>query len=1060
MPAPPVPSPLRLLALALLCGPLLRAQSPAVTVDSAFLDFDVVGVEQGLGAGLVFDLAQDSLGYLWLGTRTGLCRYDGYTIRTFSKADGAAEGLTDNNVNRVYRDRRNLLWIDTELGGSRVFDPFRETWHRLSFSLGAHLGADGRGNLWFHGPDSTWRFVPATAIGAALRGDMPWAALSDTAATRMFPGAPLPRSSRLLAAGRDGLWVGALDSVHALRFNAEGTALERAGAWPLRHPQWLERQPAVGATDGRRMYWANAREMLVCGTDPVRLEARVPWPGSGIDRVLLDAELDQTGRFWLSGRYHVYRYAHPSRRLEYVFGSDPASARDQSQPFSHSYRILRDAHGNLWFATPGFGAYKRRALNDHFRYWGNDHKGPSIQRLCVDGDGHPVAWNVMTNARFKGLDDPVEPFLPPRRHAWMLEQIHHASDFWTNERGETVIYGVARIGERQRHFRLDRAGRLLESWSWADSVTHPSRLSRYLFDEGASAWSVTPDDFLRVDTREVRLYRWDTTGTGPFEVHARDFPDSEAPIRYLHASARTPDGSIWLAYLHGGLIRFRRGDRSWRRYAPDGDVLLPSTQVISLLPDPGQPDRALWIGTYDGLFRLDLSTDRLERFDRSTGLPDDVIYGILPDRSGHLWLSTNHGLCRFTPGTGKVRAFTREDGLQHDEFNRRSAARGPGGLLYFGGIGGVTWFDPEAFNQPVPPARLVIHDLRLFRPPSEARPGQTPSGADAPLHGLAHLALHQRDRIVGFGFSRLDLSRPEATRYRYRLTGFQDAWIDLGPRHEVTFTNLPPGRYTLEVQGMDPNGDWDPATARLSLGVTPYWYNSTAFRSAVLLLIVLGVVALFRYRQRQIERLHGLRDRISRDLHDEIGSTLSSIALFSTVARRKLDADPAQVATLLNRMEGSTQSVMESMNDIVWAIRSDQDRIHHVVQRMRAFLAEIAEARDWTFTFTEDPDIAELELSMVQRRNLYLIFKEAVHNAVKYSGGSHLEVALTRERPGLLLRVRDDGRGFDPDAAEAASSLGGNGLPNMRLRAGELDGTLVVDSAPGSGTTVTLRFRP
>lgn len=372
----------------------------------------------------------------------------------------------------------------------------------------------------------------------------------------------------------------------------------------------------------------------------------------------------------------------------------------------------------------------------------------------------------------------------------------------------------------------------------------------------------------------------------------------------------------------------------------------------------------------------------------------------------------------------------------------------------------MTWFDPEAFNEPAAPAHLVIHDLHLFRPPSEATTRPAPPGADPPLHGLDHLALHQRERIVGFSFSRLDLSRPEATRYRYRLTGFQDAWIELGTRHEVTFTNLSPGGYTLEVQSMNADGEWDPAIASLDLRIAPFWYNSLPFRGAVVLLLLGGVIGLFRYRQRQIERLHGLRDRISRDLHDEIGSTLSSIALFSTVARRNLDRDPAQVASLLNRMEGSTQSVMESMNDIVWAIRSDQDRIHHVVQRMRAFLSEIAEARDWTFTFTEDPDISELELSMVQRRNLYLIFKEAVHNAVKYSGGSHLEVALTRERPGLLLRVRDDGRGFDPDAAEAASSLGGNGLPNMRLRAGELDGTLVVDSAPGSGTTVTLRFRP
>lgn len=1042
-----------------------EGQSGRVTLDSAFLSFDAVGVEQGLGAGLVFDLTQDSLGYLWLGTRTGLCRYDGYDIRTFSKADEVPDGLSDNNVNRVFRDSRNLLWIDTELGGSRVFDPFRERWYRLPFSLGPNLTEDGKGNVWCHDEDSTWRVVDGSGIRRVLRGERSWEDLTARPVAEAFPDAPIPRDSRLLAVGDDALWVGGYDSIWALRYFPEGTRLARVGAWALTHPQRGERQAAHGAWDSARqlVIWCNATEWMSFREEDAVLQERVSWPGEGIDRVLLAVAIDGLGHTWMSGALWMWRYDPSTHRLCRVFDEEASDARSSSQPLRHSYHILRDAHDNLWFATPGFGAYKRRACANLFRYWGYRHAGPSISRIHRDPQGHAVIWNESTNLRFAGTDLPPVPFFPPSEHRWLQDRLPLAADLWFTDRGETVVYGTDRVDAPQQHVRYGPDGNRLETWSWADSLPHPSRFSRYLFDEDSCSWSVTPDDFLRVNTRSVSLYRWDTSGTGTYARFTHRIPDAGVPVRFLHASARTDDGSIWLAYLHGGLFRFRPSDGLWRHYAPDGDVPLPSTQVISLLADPGEPGSGLWIGTYDGLFRLDLGTDSLERFDRTTGLPDDVIYGILPDDAGNLWLSTNRGLCRFTPNGGMVRTFTRDDGLQHNEFNRRAAVRGSDGTLYFGGIGGLTWFHPEWFRTPAPQAHLVIHELRLLNRPSDKRvarePGD-PSDVATPLHGLTTFRWHQRDRIVSFGFSRLDLSRPEMTRYRYRLAGFQEGWIDLGQRHEVTFTNLPPGRYRLEVQSMDDNGQWDPSTARLFIGVTPYWYNSLAFRSALLLLFLGGVFGLFRYRQRQIERLHGLRDRISRDLHDEIGSTLSSIALFSTVARRNLERDPQQVASLLHRMEGSSQSVMESMNDIVWAIRSDQDRIHHVVQRMRAFLAEACEARAWTFGFTEDAALAERELSMVQRRNLYLVFKEAVNNAIKYSGGTRLEVALTRERGELLLLVRDDGTGFDPAAPESTRSLGGNGLPNMRLRATEMGGRLELDTAPGQGTTVTLRFRP
>ena len=314
--------------------------------------------------------------------------------------------------------------------------------------------------------------------------------------------------------------------------------------------------------------------------------------------------------------------------------------------------------------------------------------------------------------------------------------------------------------------------------------------------------------------------------------------------------------------------------------------------------------------------------------------------------------------------------------------------------------------------------------------------------------------------MITFTFACLDHTSPQQNHFRFRMEGAMSGWIENNTANEATFTNLDPGRYSFQVQGRNSAGAWDPVGASIALVITPPWWGTYWFRALLLLAFAGLLYAFYRYRLARAMEVVRVRDRIARDLHDEIGSTLSSVALYSTVARNRAGDRAPEATDMLDIITESTTEVMEAMNDIVWTVNAENDDMAHVVQRMRAFAAPVAEAAGMELVLEVRPEVESLALDMHVRRNLYLIFKEALNNAVKCSSGKHVRVLLHRERSEVLLRVEDDGKGFDPDQERGRPTAGGNGLPNMRKRAAEMGGSLMIRSVPGSGTSVELRFDP
>jgi signal transduction histidine kinase len=247
--------------------------------------------------------------------------------------------------------------------------------------------------------------------------------------------------------------------------------------------------------------------------------------------------------------------------------------------------------------------------------------------------------------------------------------------------------------------------------------------------------------------------------------------------------------------------------------------------------------------------------------------------------------------------------------------------------------------------------------------------------------------------------------------------------------------------------------------ASLQITVLAPWWASWWFRTGVLLGFAGLLYALYRYRLQQALRLERVRNRIAQDLHDEIGSTLSSISLYSAVMQQSPEARSENTNAILDKIIQSTSQMMESMNDMVWTIKADNDSFEQVVNRMRAFAVGMTEVKNIQLHFKADELAEKLELNMDQRKNIYLIFKEGINNTIKYSACRNLKVSISAAKNKLELSIEDDGKGFDEAAIENGTLLGGNGLRGMRLRAKQIGGVLSIESAVGKGTRIVFVIR-
>ena len=919
------------------------------------------------------------------------------------------DGLPDNSVNVILQTRDGYLWLGTEKGLAR-FDGVRflvfDSWNtkELHTDRISALGEDTQGNLWIgtkgggvtrHRQGAFSHAGLSSQFVSALCADRLGRVWVGTAGGGLFVFSAGQFASYSTSSGLPDLFIGAICE------GRDGTI-------------WLGTRYAglVGLTNG-----VFQKHPLTTAPPPGPINALCE---------------DDDGRLWLG----------TTAGLLHLDGAQICSytVRD-GLPADAVLAISRDRQRNLWVGTKA-GAVSFPMGSDVLA--GTippSVRGEAVSACLIDHEG-----NIWLGTAGNGLKQ-----LVPMKFASLSMRdglSHEVVSCVLEDRAGQMWFGT--------YGGLNcLAGGKLKSWGPQDGLAHPI-VTALQEDARGGMWIGTQEGMNRlVQGRLLPAPRpqmsvwafcqdaagslWMGTADGLFESStnrvAKHTVESGLPSNDIRALAAGRGGRLWIGTAHG--LAFRQDGRFTPLPLPAGAL----TRIILCLRE--DRDGVLWCGTLGGgLIRW--QDGKATTFAMSEGFPDNTIYQVLDDELGFLWLTSNRGVFKVAKADlnrlarGEIRTVTpmvfgRADGLPSEEckgFAQPAGWRARDGRLWFPTSKGVAVIDPARpiTSRAAPPVVIeqVIADNEHLAP-------------------AAKITLKPGREKLEFHFVALSFAMPDRVRFKYLLEGFDKEWTDAGARRVAYYTHLPPGRYRFRVTACNLEGVWSKPGAVAEVTVRAEFWQTAWFRLGAVAMLGLGVFGVHRWRLARMRTLERLRLRIARDLHDEVGSNLGSIVLLTQVAPQPAPAEMADIRRVAT-------ATIDALRDIVWFINPAHDNLGDLVQRMketaRTMLAGIP------YEFRENHLPADLELSLVCRQNVLPMFKEILNNAAQHARATRVDIEVETTHSEFRLRVRDQGKGFDETKVKL-----GNGLRNLRRRAGDLGGTLEIDSAPGRGTTLTLTAR-
>lgn len=421
-------------------------------------------------------------------------------------------------------------------------------------------------------------------------------------------------------------------------------------------------------------------------------------------------------------------------------------------------------------------------------------------------------------------------------------------------------------------------------------------------------------------------------------------------------------------------------------------------------------------------------------------IDDNEVKSLVTDKLGNLWHATENQIVKWHLSKNKKKVFDKSDGL-HGRMQKLFKDRQ--GRIIVLTTNGINWFNPTEVIEDTIPRTVEFAGLRIFNRPIAVNKFDSVSKFTLPVHmsKIKELNFNHNHSFITFNFNALEYFSPDKINYAYQLEGFDRDWIEVGNQNFASYTNLNAGRYQFKVKASSPDGHWPTNYAALLIFISPPFWQTWWFISTIIFIAVFVLVVLYRYRLEQILKVERLRTKIASDLHDEVGSSLTRISIYSDVIK---NGEPeAMKAEHLSSIGTLSREVINTMSDIVWSIDSTYDTPDALAIRMKDMATEMLHSKNIELTFHEQEHTRTKSFEPIFRQNIYLIFKEAINNIVKHSNATHVNVSIVY-RPQFYMIIEDDGVGI-PD-----NVYSGNGLRNMKRRAQQAGGQLIVSTSQGT----------
>lgn len=986
---------------------------PAATADG----FQVAQwkTSQGLPANTIKCLHQTRDGYLWVGTDFGVVRFDGLTFTVFDQVNTAA--IKDDTCAAFSEDAEGALWVATLDGVLRYRDGQFSRWstehglpHRKAWELCA--GPDDALWIWTEGGLARMHQGRISSYGAEQ-------GVPEGKMRRMFC-LPTGEMAFLMESHPTTLLVHDPRADCLIKATLPSTIQSRFS---------------------RRMMLSREEDYWVGRSDGVHHCHNGQWnrftTADGLaDNHVHRVFVDRRGVVWATTDGEVLHYLKEGRFIPVKFTS--------AETDPHVNCLADDAEGNLWLGTQN-GLFCLIPGRVQTLAQGDGAPAGSVRLLAVGRDD--VLWMATGTTLTSLANGQVQSYQTENPNV-----NNHIGTFYEDKQGAMWV-GMNKEGL----YRL--GGGVLRKVRWL----HGQIFSCINEDAQGNLWMGATDGLFHIAPHDGAIL---SRSTHPALQEARVLQFDRA-------------GNLWVGTYGQGLSCVRDG-QVVATYTTDSG--LPDNRVFSIHRDARD---ALWIGTENGLVRYRLGN--LFAFLAKQGLPEGVINQILEDEAGYLWLSGLRGIHRVARSAledvaeGRAArahfvSFGEADGMLSSETNgehQPAGGKDSAGNLLFPTLRGIALVQPKAIrdNERVPQViieRVQVDEMVCYQDGSRLSDRwKFGTGSEK-----TELILEPgQARVLDIAYTATSFSDPSKVRFRYKLEGLDADWREVeGNVRRALYTNLKPGSYVFQVRACNNHGYWNETGASFGFFLQPSFYQTWpayVVGGIVLFGLAAGIQSYRLHNQHRFLRLQQQaaldqqRARFARDMHDDIGSSLTQIAILSEVAKKSM-SDPGETQKHVGHISTTARAIIDNLSELVWASNPGNDTLDNLASYLREHIVRYFEPANIRCQVDIPEKLPARPVQAEVRRGLFLVFKEALHNIVKHAQATRVDFGLSLEDGQLLLVIADNGNGRGPafqgtDGAHAPSGSHGLGLPGMHRRIADLGGQFQFLSQPGSGTTIRIR---
>ncbi|MEP7080590.1 MAG: two-component regulator propeller domain-containing protein [Ginsengibacter sp.] len=963
--------------------------------------FENLGVNDGLSHSSVYNIHQDKKGYMWFGTPNGLCRYDGNHFQNYQYHD--AKNNTTNNFVRgkILEDAAGNLWFTNENGIYKWDKNSESVYLKWGNNLLEKSTTEYRALLLDENQD-LWMFNLAEGI-------MKYNILSAKIAKFSFPikvNYNNLTNTFIQPDSERKIWMKIGDNnadlmIFDLRSNSYTVAKDYA--------------------DVRAIFFDHQQKMLVYKNKLVLEKSNgmrfiIATNKNKTDNSYRSGIKDEYGRWWLTSASGLSCYDENKNALNIFIHEN---LKINSLPFDITTCAYIDRTNNLWVGTDGGGIARL------------DLKQPRFYLFPLSMGDYPVLKDYFTKCFYE--DDQQRIWFGTHSSGLNIYNPQTGSllNFQNNPRKNNSLpgnivgaifrdkykniwigtnAGVAIFDENKKSFRKIT----IPNYS-PDFPNQGTFINKIIQLKNGNLLCATTRGLLKIYRKPGNKFY------AEFPEHLNRFSSIDV--------VQLPNGTIYSAQSTGIIQLKCNGERF-----DSITTFLPGLDIKSISIDR-RDEKFMWVASRIGLIHYNLRSGKYNLFTEKSGLGDNHVYGELEDSLGNLWISTNKGLSFFDIKNNKFKNYSHLHGLQSNEFNTHAFYKGASGNFYFGGINGFNWFKAD-FKNPIktkPQAaittiennnQILINDTNYI------------------LHQLLSVPYNQND--FNFTFAALDFTLPKANKIQYQLEGW-DEYPVITENKTVRYSNLPPARYRLKLKVLNPEEVWSDEE-KIDIEIrAPYWKTKPfLYITSFLLLLLVVYITYFFSRQKEKKKIQLLekqlainaeRVRISADMHDEIGSGITHIALMSEIVQAQHNGELKKEMQIIS---SSAHKLVQTISEIIWALNPQNDTLENLLAYMREQSQQYFEPFEMAFSIHFPEEIPTIKLTNEVRRNLYLVTKELLNNALKHAEASAISLSFCINKDHFSFTVTDNGVGIN----EAKKRVNANGIKNLKQRMNAIGGDI------------------